>query len=316
MKTATDFLIKQVIKQKFHSGYLLTGPDSERRKEIARGFSKALNCDKKNFFADCDCSSCQKINSGNHPDVKWYGVDEDVRSIKIDEIRDLQNWLSLKSYEGKVKVFILNEADRLTTEAQNALLKSLEEPPPQSVFILLAAKKSDLLDTVISRMVEVKMTPYSEAEIVTILKNDGVQLEDAKFLARFSQGNLGYAKKLSAPGWLKSNRETLKAVVNDKVQGFDSLATKPRKEALEFLSVFASFVRDLCVAKTGEGANFLVSEDRAELLKSISRNKSPESIFTLFEDIEETKKAIEENANQKLAFARLQAIWRDFLAAS
>ncbi len=321
METITSFFANQIENKKFHTGYLLTGPDTERRKEIARGFSKALNCLdlgdspwNSGQSPSNSCQSCRKIDSGNHPDVRWYGVDEDVRSIKIEEVRDLQNWLSLKPYEGKVKVFVLNEADRLTPEAQNAMLKSLEEPPPQSVFILLADKKSDLLETVVSRVVEIKVTPYTEEEIIKTLKNEGVENSDAKFLARFSQGNLGYARKLSSSGWLKTNRETLKNILNDKIQGFDALQSRSRKEVIEFLNVFSAFVRDLCVLKMSDSAKFLVLEDRYDILKSILQNKTPEAAFQLFEQIEETQKAIEDNVNQKLALARLQMIWWEFLS--
>ena len=84
---AVEVLMHQIEKQKFQASYLLTGPDPERRKELARNFAKALNCEEKHLFEACDCVSCKKIECGNHPDVYWYGLDEDENSIKIGKKR-------------------------------------------------------------------------------------------------------------------------------------------------------------------------------------------------------------------------------------
>ena len=108
----------------FYSSFLLTGEENEKKKQLATFFAKRLNCENKKFSETCECSSCARIVSGAYPDVKWFGLDEDAASIKIEEVRELQSWLNLKPYEAKVKVFILFDAGRLTTEAQNALLKN------------------------------------------------------------------------------------------------------------------------------------------------------------------------------------------------
>ena len=132
-------LSEQIEKQKVLSGYLLSGPDAERRIAIAKDFARALNCEENRRFQECDCKSCGKIESGNHPDVHWYGIDEDAASFKIETVREFQNWLALNPYEGLTKVLIFNKAHRLTQEAQYALLKSLEEPPPETVLLLLSS---------------------------------------------------------------------------------------------------------------------------------------------------------------------------------
>ncbi len=308
----TERLTGQAAGQKFPTCYVLTGEETEKKKKIAVDFAKSLNCQKKKWSESCDCESCRKVDSGNHPDVRWYGLDEEERSIKIETVRDLQNWLHLRPYEGKVKVFILNDAGRLTTEAQNALLKSLEEPPANSVLILLAEKRSELLDTVISRLVHIKVPPYQERELVQVLSKEGMDPNEAQFLARFSSGNLKYARSLSGTGFKRKN-EIIKILVNDPVSGFDRLNLKSKKEATECLTFLAAFVRDACALYSEANQNLLVHEDRLKDLQAFLCSKPIESLFELYDDLEETRQAIENNINQKLALARLQVIWNEFL---
>lgn len=143
--------------------YLFTGPEGEAKSEAVLAFARALNCEKGSD-PFCECNSCRKIGNRNHPDVRWLGEDEKVRSIKIEEIRSLIHGASLKPYEGKWKVFILIGADRLTLEAANALLKTLEEPPEHSVFILLAENKTHLLETIQSRSFEIRTPPAPQKD--------------------------------------------------------------------------------------------------------------------------------------------------------
>ena len=313
MQTLTDYLSKQIEKKKFANGYLFTGIDREKKKELAHNFAKALNCENGNHFETCSCVSCTKIESGNHPDIRWYGLDEDASSIKIESIRDLQNWLNLRPYEGRTKVFILNDADKLTTEAQNALLKSLEEPPVNSVLILLTQKKSDLLPTVTSRVVEIKVSSFSEKEIVLKLNQEGLDLQDAKFLARFSQGSLQYARKLKGAAWIQTKNDLMKSILNDRINGFEKLAQKPKKEALELLQILIAWTRDACLLRSGGDSSLLVHEDRAEALKTFIKKQSLESLLELNQLFEETRSAIEDNANVKLSVTRLQIHWKEFV---
>jgi DNA polymerase III subunit delta' len=310
--SANSLLQAQMESNRVLAAYLLTGQDGERKKEMARDFAKALNCLEKRSFEGCGCASCKKIESGAHPDIRWYGVDEDESSIKIEAVRDLQNWLSLKPYEGRTKVFILNEAQRLTRDAQNALLKSLEEPPPASVLILLAQKKADFLDTVVSRLAEIKVTPYGERDMMQILRNEGADLEEARFLARFASGSLSRARAMADSAWLKQKNETLKSIFNDTVSGFERLVGRPKKETLEWLTLLSVWVRDACALHAQADPRLLIYEDRLEGLKSFAGHHSLQEMLDLYDAVEETKKAIEDNANVKLALARLQIIWRKF----
>lgn len=154
--------------------YLFSGPSGEAKVELALEFAKALNCEEiqkgdrplfpERGFEDCGCSSCGKIKRGTHPDVRRLGQDGEARSLKIEEIRTLLHTASLKPFEGRWKVFIFEGAERLTLEAANALLKTLEEPPEHSVFFLLVENKALLLETIQSRAVEIRLPPPPEKD--------------------------------------------------------------------------------------------------------------------------------------------------------
>ena len=158
------------------STYLLTGAAGAEKTERALSFARALNCREKKF-RDCSCISCHKVTGRTHPDVHWFGEDVKAKSIKIEEIREVKNQAALKPYEGKWKVFIFADAEKLTVEAQNALLKSLEEPPAHTVFVLLADNKENLLETLRSRAFEVRCRPAGEFrdenEVASLLPDAG-----------------------------------------------------------------------------------------------------------------------------------------------
>lgn len=158
---AARVLKEHIVNQRISHTYLLTGEEAAGGADLALGFACALNCLSKNYFQECECVSCRKVASKNHPDVHVLGEDEDARSIKIEEIREAIAAAALKPYEGKWKVFIFLGAERITADASNALLKTLEESPAQTVFILVTALKANMLETIQSRSFEVRLKPLT-----------------------------------------------------------------------------------------------------------------------------------------------------------
>ena len=161
---AVRLLESHIKNERFASTYLLTGQKESGKEELALALAAALNCEKTIYFQACECGSCHKIEGGTHPDVRCSGEDPKMRSIKIEEIRDILNAASLKSYEGKWKVFIFYSAEKLTADASNALLKTLEEPPPRTLFILTAESRSAILETIQSRSFEIRLKPLARTE--------------------------------------------------------------------------------------------------------------------------------------------------------
>lgn len=170
MNSSSVLILAHLQRNRIAHTYLFSGPEGEQKTRLVLEFAKALNCEQQKgesllFREACECSSCGKIERRTHPDVRWFGEDPESRSLKIDQIRIILHEVSLKPFEGRWKVFILQGAERLTLEAANALLKTLEEPPEHSVFFLLVENKRHLLETIQSRAFEIRTPPAPERDL-------------------------------------------------------------------------------------------------------------------------------------------------------
>lgn len=208
-KRAKEIIIGQLASAQVPHGYLFLGQDGVGRKKTALELAKALCCQSAEgnvpVTDPCDhCLPCGKINRGIHPDVQiidflWQAQleNKDVekqKTIKIDTIRALQHEISLKAAESKWKIFILEPAEKITLDAANCLLKTLEEPPQGTVLILLAKHKENLPATIVSRAQIVRFSPLAESEIADYLAAKcALKDEDALGIARASEGSLSLA---------------------------------------------------------------------------------------------------------------------------
>ena len=164
-----DFVVKVLTshleKDRLSTTYLFTGDQGSGKEDLSLAFAQALNCEENKTFKTCGCVSCRKIAEGNHPDIHWVGEDLKAKTIKIEEVRNLIQASGLKPYEGRYKVFILRRVERLSLDASNALLKTLEEPAAKTIFIMEATSKEHLLDTIKSRSFEIRLRPLDAEEV-------------------------------------------------------------------------------------------------------------------------------------------------------
>src|SRR5438477_11401065 len=185
--TAISRLRRKLREGRFPHALIFSGPESIGKHTVALTITKTLNCLKDGPADFCDqCSSCRKINSGVHPDVRSISVENEATQIKIAQIRDVLDMLDLQPLEGRNKVFILDPADWLNAEAANALLKGLEEPPENTFFILITVNVQELLLTVRSRAQVYHFTPLMLEEI----RRHGITDE---LTIRWSKGSIGRA---------------------------------------------------------------------------------------------------------------------------
>lgn len=229
MPVSNLLLAAHLRRNRLASAYVLTGPRGEAKSQLALDFSRSLNCESQKVFEACECLSCHKIIKGIHPDVRWLGRDEKTRSIKIEEVRTMLQEAALKPYEGRWKVFILEGAERLTLDAANALLKTLEEPPPHSVFLLLVVNKFHLLETVQSRCFEIRIAPRQDPG--TEVRQTGELLKAGGWKAFLAQ-----LREVSRPE-LAERLEVLMFYLRDQSA---SLWTESRQRSGEFLNALES----------------------------------------------------------------------------
>jgi len=155
---ACDLIARALRNGRIHHSYLMVGEDSETE-PVALGFAQALNCEKNDGDFCGRCGSCRAIADGKHPDAYRIRPESRSRRIIIDQVRELERAIFLKANRARAKVAIIQSADRLQDQAQDAFLKTLEEPPPQTVLLLLTEEPQLLRDTILSRCLRISFLP-------------------------------------------------------------------------------------------------------------------------------------------------------------
>ncbi|MDP2951872.1 MAG: DNA polymerase III subunit delta', partial [Chloroflexota bacterium] len=199
---AVELLRQGLAKGNLSHAYLFVGPPNVGKMTLAVKLAQALNCEGTERPCE-NCRPCQRIASGKHADVQVIAPLRDdqgrpKREIGIDQVRELLHSASLKPYEGRHRVFIVEGAERLTQEAANCFLKTLEEPPSQVLILLLAHREGDLLPTLLSRCQKVALQPLPMSVVEKALIEAGRETGQAKVLAHLSQGRIGWALSASA----------------------------------------------------------------------------------------------------------------------
>ncbi|MCQ9207834.1 MAG: DNA polymerase III subunit delta', partial [Omnitrophica bacterium] len=234
---AVEFFRNSVSKDRLAHAYLFSGPQGLGKTLLAQNLAKFLNCEnpvkKESSLIDCcdRCSSCRKIEGSNHPDVHWLETTGRSAKISIDQIRLMQKEISLKAYEGRFKVFIIQDAQRITEEAANCLLKTLEEPPDSSLVILTCTNISGLLPTIISRCQIIKFFPLDYDTIKEILISDyALDQRYVHFLSAASEGRIGRALSLKEDdSFAKKNRIIDKVCATNRQESFAIFNIKDKR---------------------------------------------------------------------------------------
>ncbi len=222
------------IQGRFPHAFFFAGPEGVGKRTFAQTLARALLCERSTeaTLDPCNvCPSCLQVIGGTHPDVHMVARPEDKHELPIKVIRDLCAELSLKPARGARKVAIVDDADDLNDEAANAFLKTLEEPPPGSVLILIGTSPELQLETTISRCRVVRFSPLPESELATLLREQGVTSDptEAARLARLAEGSVGRARGLADPELSHFRRSMIDEI--SAPQGFDPSALALRMEA-------------------------------------------------------------------------------------
>ena len=287
--------------------YLFTGIPGIGKTTTAYALAKALHCEvTRNDFCDA-CSSCKKIDQVIHPDLVL--IEPEGYAIKINQIRKMQEQVSYTSYGGHHKVVLIDAAERMNIQSSNCLLKTLEEPPPHTVLILLTSVPYQLPSTIRSRCHRVMFQPLPETLIEEALtkqcgEEDGEKLQ---LIASLAGGSLGSALRWTENGLIQERKELLETLSRADTCSPTSLFTcaellgEDKELVREKLTVITWWLRDLLLLKATSQENHLINKDLIdEAWDVISRS----SWFNLFEQaqvIHEVKIAVESNVNVRLA---------------
>lgn len=306
---AINFLMRAIERDRVSCAYAFLGPSGIGKAMVAVRFAKALNCLGISGEIPCDaCPSCRKIEAANHPDVRVVRPGEDSSSIGIDEAREVIKDIALKPYEARKKAYIIDGADKMTDEAQAALLKTLEEPTPDTVIILVAENAEGLLPTVLSRAEIVRFLPLKRSDVKDILvKDHGVDIARAHILSGLSSGRLGEAIKLDKDEKFFERRTR---VIDGLIEGnfFDTdFGEKMSRDALKAdLDIMLAWFRDILITKALDGdVSGLVNIDRKKAIAREAARLDFEYLDKVIREIMAADSHLDVNANAKLTMSVL-----------
>ena len=291
--------------------YLFVGPRALGKSETALAVAKLLKCESVIDGVFCDkCSVCVKITHGHHPDVHVITAD-DTGSIKIDAIRGAIRSLGLKPFEGRVKVFIIQDAENLTPEAANCLLKTLEEPAGNSVLLLTTAFPERSLDTIVSRCQRIQFCPLPVGNLESQLQTERLGQDVSHFLAYYAEGCPGKAQQYRANKLFKRKNTIIDAFIAGHDDTHVTHLADDAQRLRESLCVLLSWFRDIALAQAGIERSRFIHCDRAEDLAAIAGTYSPDDVYRMIGDIIDTSRLLEDNFNMKVALTLLkEQAWR------
>lgn len=304
-------ILQEYLKQGcLEGGYLFSGPDGIGKQLVALNLAKVVNCQEQQLDACEQCPSCKKIDSGQHPDVHLLA--NDGGEIKIEFIRQLQKEISLKPYEGRKKIFILDNAHRLNPESSNALLKTLEEPPKDSLIILISDKPKLIFQTIISRCKTVKFAPLKRGNLEAALKDDyRLDQYSAHFLAYFCEGRLGKALRLKDTALFQEKNRIIDGFILKRRPDSEILGLKDRESVRNCLNILATWFRDIYLLKSGLAQAELINYDRRQDLSLQASRFSFLELNRAVSSLIEALSYLEHNINKKLLLYYLgEQLWK------
>lgn len=302
---AIEVIKAGISRDTLFGAYLFTGPEGVGKMLSAKVLAKALNC-LENTADSCDaCPSCLKIEKGSHPDVSI--VDALGSEIKIEYIRQLQRDISLRPYEARKRVFIINNAHDLNPESSNAFLKILEEPPKNSLIILVTSKPGSLFKTILSRSKTVRFYPLKRQELEELLKNNyALDAQISHFLAYFSEGSIGKALYLKDRDIIREKNRIIDALFSASVGTPGNYPENKREDIRGMLDILVSWFRDIYLVKSGMPEKEIIHLDRkSDILRLVNRYSFPE-LDAIVNAISNSLLYLGQNVNTKLLLANLQ----------
>lgn len=298
MKTAVE-------QQKVSHAYILNGERGSGKKMLARLFAMTLQCESGGSEPCGECRACKQADSDNHPDIITL-THEKPGTISVDDIRKQINGdIMIKPYSGPYKIYIIPGADMMTVQAQNALLKTIEEPPEYAVIFLLTENEFSLLETIRSRCVVLKLRNIKNTLIKKYLMEQyKVPDYQAEVCAAFAQGNMGKAINLATSEHFNEIKEEAVQLLKyiDDMELHEIVAAikeigKYKLEITDYLDIITVWYRDILIYKATKDIDQVVFSDQLKFIKEKAAKSSYEGIELILQSIERAKARIKANVN-------------------
>lgn len=291
-------------KKPFHA-YLFQGEEGVGKEALARTFAAGLQCQSESADKPCkECVSCRQMESGNQPDVIW--VTREKASLGVDEIREqLCNTMDIKPFSSPYKIYLVPEAEKMTEAAQNALLKTIEEPPEYGIVILMTSNISALLPTIQSRCLTMEFRPLSTAVVESFVK-EHCQVPDyqARASAAFAQGNLGKAMRYAKSEDFIERKDHIISLLrhveqmdlSEMLAVIKDLGTR-KDEVRDYIDLMVLWYRDVLLFKATKDINQLLFQDEASYISREASYRSYEKIEEILQAFEKAKVRLRANVN-------------------
>lgn len=311
-------MIKEHLQGAIASGnvshaYIINGERSSGKEFIASVFAMTLQCERGETEPCGECHSCKQALSKNQPDIIRV-THEKPNSISVDDIRtQVNNDIVIKPYAGPKKIYIVNDAEKMTVAAQNALLKTLEEPPEYGVILLLTSNLEAMLPTIVSRCIVLNMKPVSDEKVKKFLMQE-LQIPDykAQVCAAFARGNIGKAKMLASSedfDKIKDEAVTLLKYIDDMEINEITQAIKRmneyKLEINDYLDILAIWYRDALLFKATKDVNHLIFKEEIQYIKKAASKSTYEGIENILKALDTAKRRLSANVNFDLTMELL-----------
>lgn len=310
---------KAIEFHKVSHAYILTGEEGMGRKTLANAFAMTLLCEKGKSEPCMECHSCKQALSNNHPDI-IYVTHEKPGSIGVDDIREqINDTIMIKPYSSCHKIYLVDEAEKMTVQAQNALLKTIEEPPSYAVIILLTTNQDAFLPTILSRCIQLKLKPLRDSVIKEYLvQTMEVPEGKADIYSAFARGNLGKAIHLASSEEFQALYQmvlqVLKGVRNMDISMLLDCIKRLQEEKLdiyECLDFIQLWYRDVLMFKVTKDINLLIFKEEYSTISQICTGSSYEGLEKILSAIDTAKSRLDANVNLELTMELMLLVMKE-----
>ena len=306
--------LKSAMKwNKVSHAYIFNGEKGSGKKMLANAFAQMLQCEGEGEKPCGTCRSCRQAESGNHPDIIRV-IHEKPNSIGIEDIREqLAGDIQIKPYQSRYKIYIVPDAEKMTVQAQNALLKTIEEPPSYAVILFLTTNAASFLPTILSRCVVLNMKPVPDTEVRKYLM-EHVEIPDyqADVCTAFAQGNIGKAVKLATSENFNEIKMSalylVKHIPNmdiSEITAAVKAVTEFKVDIQDYLDLLAVWYRDVLYFKATNDVNGLIFKEEVKYIREQTNHGSYEGMEQILQGLTKAKERLNANVNFDLTMELL-----------